>query len=81
MNNHHYAKTNHFSNNSPIHEFISAFPSPEQVNKLSWELLIAAMGSEHADMWSKEERANMMLFVELAQQALHEIYEPVEDFV
>lgn len=32
-------------------DFLETYPSAQLVKQNLWELLIAAMGSEHADMW------------------------------
>ncbi|MGN7721209.1 hypothetical protein [Chitinophaga sp. 22620] len=51
-----------------------AYPEAKQVNAELWELLIAAMGSDHADMWDKKERTNKMFVVELLGALMDTIY-------
>ncbi|WP_119080866.1 hypothetical protein [Chitinophaga alhagiae] len=67
-------KTNDFLNTPAVQELLSSYASPDEANLRSWELLLAAMGSSHADVWSKEERAGMMFHVELLQNLVKEVY-------
>lgn len=67
-------KSNDFLNSQAIQDFVSTYESPTAANNIAWELLLAAMGSDHADMWSKKDRANMMLYIELLQQMIKEVF-------
>lgn len=53
---------------------MEAYPKAKQVKAELWELLIAAMGSDHADIWDKKERANKMFVVELLGALMDAIY-------
>lgn len=57
-----------------ISDFLEDYPSPEAVQKEFWEILIAAMGSEHADMWDGKQRANKLFFYEQLGEFLGEVY-------
>jgi len=64
---------------SAIQDFLESYPSPQQARKVLWELLIAAMGSQHADMWTQEVRANMVFFTEQCGElieAMHARFRP-----
>lgn len=50
--------------NSAIADFLDSYPCSEDVKHRLWELLIAAMGSEHSDMWNRKARADMLFFYE-----------------
>lgn len=60
--------------NEAIRDLKEAYPKARQVKAELWELLIAAMGSDHADMWDKKERANKMFVVELLGALMDTIY-------
>ena len=57
-----------------ITDFIEDYPSQQAVEKELWELLIAAMGSEHADMWDRKTRANKLFFHEQLSAFIGEVY-------
>lgn len=59
---------------SVIDDFIASYPAPQEARKILWELLLAAMGSAHADMWTSEVRANMLFFTEQCGDVLDEMY-------
>lgn len=67
-------KTNNFLNTPAVQELLSSYASSDEANLRTWELLLAAMGSSHADVWSKEERAGMMFHVELLQNLVKAVY-------
>ncbi|MBK7882890.1 MAG: hypothetical protein IPJ81_02955 [Chitinophagaceae bacterium] len=46
-----------------INRFLNSFP-PEEVKRISWNLLIYAFGSKDADGLSNIERSNMLYFYE-----------------
>lgn len=50
--------------NDTLDNFFQSYPHPQHVKAQLWELLVAAMGSEHADMWSARERADQLFFHE-----------------
>ncbi|MCK7555805.1 hypothetical protein MKQ70_12565 [Chitinophaga sedimenti] len=43
-----------------IADFFECYPAPQHAKHKLWELLIAAMGSQHADMWDGDQRADML---------------------
>ena len=67
------------TDSSAIADFLESYPTPQQARKILWELLIAAMGSRHADMWTQEVRANMVFFTEQCGElieAMHVEFKP-----
>ena len=60
--------------NPILSDFLEDYPSLEAVQKELWELLIAAMGSEHSDMWDRKQRANKLFFYEQLGEFLGEVY-------
>ena len=60
--------------NKALRDLQEIYPKAKQVKAELWELLIAAMGSDHADMWDKKERANKMFVVELLGALMDKIY-------
>jgi hypothetical protein len=44
------------------------YDSPGRVKEVLWSLLYAAMDSDIADEWSKNERTGMLLFYELTTE-------------
>lgn len=63
-----------FTGNEALQNLKEAYPKARQIKAELWELLIAAMGSDHADMWDKKERANKMFVVELLGALMDTIY-------
>ncbi|RPD39457.1 hypothetical protein [Chitinophaga barathri] len=49
---------------SCIQDFFESYPDPDAAKKVLWELLVAATGSQHADIWNGETRAKMLFFYE-----------------
>lgn len=45
-----------------IDDFFECYESPARVKELLWELLVAAMGSDLSDNWSRAERVEMLSF-------------------
>lgn len=66
--------TKEFTGSEAFWNLKEAYPKAKQVKAELWELLIAAMGSDHADMWDKKERANKMFVVELLGALMDTIY-------
>jgi hypothetical protein len=56
-------------------DFIECYSVPQHAKHKLWELLIAAMGSKHADMWDGEQRADMLFFVEQCNNVFDAVYE------
>lgn len=50
-----------------INQFLSFFP-PHEVKRISWNLLIYALGSEDTNGLSHSERSNMLYFYEQLNQ-------------
>lgn len=61
--------------NEAFQALMDAYPKAKHVKAELWELLIAAMGSDHADMWNKKERAKKMFLVELLNALIVEGYQ------
>ncbi|WP_343703746.1 hypothetical protein [Chitinophaga sp.] len=57
-----------------IENLKDTYPSVEEAQKPLWELLVAAMGSQHADMWNGMDRANLLLYYELLSDLISNIY-------
>lgn len=51
-----------------------SYPKAKDFKSELWELLIAAMGSDHADMWDKNERAKKMFLIELLGTLVGKLY-------
>lgn len=58
-----------------ITDFFEYYPASESAKSKLWELLIAAMGSKHADMWDGEARADMLFFIERCGDLIEAVYE------
>ncbi|MBO9150760.1 hypothetical protein ACFOTA_00955 [Chitinophaga sp. GCM10012297] len=58
-----------------VRDFVDTYPSAQKVKSELWELLIAAMGSEHADMWDRKQRADKLLMIELLGALVDRFYE------
>ncbi|MGX5817174.1 hypothetical protein ACWKWU_03210 [Chitinophaga lutea] len=67
------------SNSEGISDFLEAYPTPKDVYSQTWELILAAMGSDHADTWSKEERAAKLHYLELMDNFVTEVYALLQD--
>lgn len=61
-----------------ITDFFDCYPAPQSAKSKLWELLVAAMGSKHADMWDGETRADMLFFIERCGEFFEAVYENVE---
>ncbi|WP_343701629.1 hypothetical protein [Chitinophaga sp.] len=61
-----------------IQDFLEEYPSKEAVQKELWELLIAAMGSHHADMWDSSDRARKLFFYEQLGDFIGEVYKSIK---
>lgn len=48
-----------------VSEFTSTYKNAKEAKRLLHEIFVAAFGSAHADMWTKKDRANILLFEEL----------------
>lgn len=55
-------------------DFLETYPNAQLVKQKLWELLIAAMGSEHADMWDGKARAGKLFFYEQMGDFIEEVY-------
>lgn len=64
----------HLAENPLITDFLETYPSAKEVKQDLWELLIAAMGSNHADMWDGKNRAGKLFFYEQMGNFLEQIY-------
>ena len=57
-----------------LKEFLETYPNVQLVKQNLWELLIAAMGSEHADMWDGKARAEKLFFYEQMGDFIEKVY-------
>jgi hypothetical protein len=57
-----------------IIDFFECYPAPKSAQGKLWELLVAAMGSKHADMWDGDTRADMLFFVERCGEFFEAVY-------
>lgn len=73
----HPPKSTQLIDKPAIIDFMENYRTANDVHQVVWEILLAAMGSEHADMWSKEERAEKMFFLEVLTNFVKEVYETV----
>jgi hypothetical protein len=55
-------------------DFLETYPNAQVVKQNLWELLIAAMGSEHADMWDGKARAEKLFFYEQMGDFIEKVY-------
>jgi hypothetical protein len=60
-------------------DFLETYPNAQAVKQNLWELLIAAMGSEHADMWDGKARAEKLFFYEQMGDFIEKIYKELEE--
>jgi len=60
--------------NAVLKEFLETYPNVQLVKQNLWELLIAAMGSEHADMWDGKARAEKLFFYEQMGDFIEKVY-------
>lgn len=61
-------------NTAMLTDFLETYPNAQMVKQNLWELLIAAMGSEHADMWDGKARAEKLFFYEQMGDFIEKIY-------
>lgn len=61
-----------------IIDFFECYPAPQSAKGKLWELLVAAMGSQHADMWDGESRADMLFFIERCGELFEAVYEKIK---
>ena len=61
-----------------IIDFFECYPIPKTAKGKLWELLVAAMGSKHADIWDADARADMLFFVERCGEFFDAVYENVK---
>lgn len=65
---------NQLTENPLILDFLETYPSAKEVKQNLWELLITAMGSDHADMWDGKNRAEKLFFYEKIGSFIEQIY-------
>lgn len=57
-----------------VQDFFESYPNPDMAKQALWELLIAAVGSQHADLWDGETRAKMLFFYEQCGDLFDTLY-------
>lgn len=63
--------------NTILTDFLETYPNAQTVKQNLWELLIAAMGSGHADMWDGKARAEKLFFYEQMGDFIEKVYKAI----
>lgn len=61
-----------------VADFLECYPFAQTAKDKLWELLLAAMGSKHADMWDAHTRATMLFFFEQCCGVFDTIYDSMQ---
>jgi hypothetical protein len=66
-----------FEEDIMLTDFLETYPNVQVIKQMLWELLIAAMGSEHANMWDGKARAEKLFFYEQMVDFIEKIYNKI----